>query len=113
MSGGIIMQKKGKIVNIGSSKLDEIIEENNCVIIDLRDEEEYKESHIKGAKNIPYIVFEKQKDVMENDKKIVLYCDSGGTSIYCAKLLAIRGMTVYNLLKGIENYKGKYFNKAR
>lgn len=105
------MQKKGKIINIGSSKLDEIIEENNSIVIDLRDENEYKYGHIRGAKNIPYIVFERQKNYIPVNKKIVLYCDSGGTSIYCAKLLAVKGMTVYNLLKGIEGYKGKYFEK--
>ena len=82
--------------------------ENNCFIIDLREPFEYRKLHIKGAINIPHDVFEKHKDFIFSDKKIVIYCDSGGTSLHCSKMLARGGATVYNLVRGIENYNGKY-----
>lgn len=111
------MQKKGKIINIGTRRLDEIIdsmekysfEADRYEIIDLRDSYEYKRSHIKWAKNING---ENLKMSITNEEKHrVLYCDSGANSMHYAKILASRGMMVYNLLNGFESYKGKYLIK--
>lgn len=53
---------------------------NNFTIVDVRDLEEYKESHIPGAINIPVATFASQSEVLDKKKKIIVYCNSGGRS---------------------------------
>lgn len=102
------MEIRGKIIYIGSHKLDELIEDKSAIIIDLRDEDEFRYAHIKFAINIAPEKLEKEKDLLPNTKKIVIYCDMGATSAMCARTMAKNGFIVYNLVGGIKGYKGKY-----
>jgi len=49
-------------------------------IVDVRDKSEYDQGHIPGAINIPAATFALQSGVLEKDKRIVVYCNSGGRS---------------------------------
>ena len=49
-------------------------------IVDVRDKSEFDEGHIPGAINIPVATFALQSGVLEKDKRIVVYCNSGGRS---------------------------------
>jgi len=49
-------------------------------IVDVRDKSEYDQGHIPGAIHIPVTDFAKQLGVLEKDKRIVVYCNSGGRS---------------------------------
>ena len=69
------------------SKLDEIIEKNNYIIVDVRTEEEYNESHIKNAINIPYDTINENTE-LDKTKTILVYCKSG-----------VRSNKAYNTLK--------------
>lgn len=103
--------KKGKLINICSKVLDELIMIGDLIIIDLRDIEDYNLSHIKGAKNVPFEYFEKSINSIPNYKEIVLYCDMGSTSIICSRILAKKGYVVYNLINGLKNYTGQFLVK--
>ena len=46
----------------------------NAVIVDVRDENTYKTSHIKGAKSVPLPPFEKRAAELPKDKLIITYC---------------------------------------
>lgn len=50
------------------------------VIVDVRDESEYKEGHIPTAINIPVETFAAKSEVLPKEKKIVVYCNTGGRS---------------------------------
>ena len=71
------------------SKLDEIIEKNNYIIVDVRTEEEYNESHIKNAINIPYDTINEYTE-LDKTKTILVYCKSG-----------VRSNKAYNTLKNL------------
>jgi rhodanese-related sulfurtransferase len=45
-----------------------------------RDAAEYDEGHIPVAINIPVEIFASKSDVLDKEKKIVVYCNSGGRS---------------------------------
>lgn len=60
-------------------KLEKIIEENNYTIVDVRTKEEYEESHLKGAINIPYDQIDENIE-LDKDKTILVYCKSGRRS---------------------------------
>ena len=52
----------------------------SLTIVDVRDRSEYDQGHIPGAINIPVSNFALQSGVLEKDKRIIVYCNSGGRS---------------------------------
>jgi rhodanese-related sulfurtransferase len=52
----------------------------DLVIVDVRDESEYREGHIAGAVNIPSETFATRSEILPKEKKIIVYCNSGGRS---------------------------------
>ena len=76
---------------------------NGAIIIDVRTTDEYNESHIANAINIP--VDNINEITYDKDIKIILYCASGVRSAKAAKALVDAGYTnVYNLDGGLINW---------
>lgn len=50
------------------------------VIVDVRDESEFKEGRIPTAINIPVETFALRSEVLPKEKKIIVYCNTGGRS---------------------------------
>ena len=73
-----------------------IMEENDHIIVDVRTKEEYDESHIVNAINIPYDEIAKNVDLDKN-KIIFVYCKSGNRSGIAYNTLTNLGYTVYDL----------------
>ena len=94
---------------INSKDMDGYINNKNALIIDIRDKEIYEKGHIKGAINIPMDDLEMDYSMMPKNMILVLYCESGGTSILAAKELFDIGYVSRALLGGIKEYSGKYF----
>ena len=59
-----------------------LIESGECILIDVRSEEEFKIEHIPGAINIPHDSGDENFTTALPDKnhRILLYCDYGGVS---------------------------------
>lgn len=94
---------------ISKEELQKMIKLNNenLVIIDLRDEDKYKQYHIDKAINYSYELLMKSSffcDKITRDKEIVLYCDRGGRSIYATRKLRNMGYNAASLLGGLDNY---------
>jgi rhodanese-related sulfurtransferase len=49
-------------------------------IVDVRDKSEFDAGHIPGAINIPVTNFAASSGVLEKEKRIIVYCNSGGRS---------------------------------
>ena len=49
-------------------------------LVDVRDLDEFIEGHIPGAINIPVAGFSSSSGVLEKNKQIIVYCNSGGRS---------------------------------
>lgn len=54
--------------------------EQDYVIVDVRNQSAFVEGHIPGAMSIPVDVFALQSEWLSQDKKIVVYCDTGEKS---------------------------------
>ena len=81
------------------------LDDNKYIVIDLRDEEEYKKFHIKNAVNIPFRFitkdqFRKRYGMYRKSKTFVLYCSHGGNSMRAALMLAEMGFKIINLRGG-------------
>lgn len=94
---------------INSKEMDVFIENKNALVIDIREQTDYRSGKIKNSINIPMEELEKNYEQIPRNKIIVLYCESGGTSILAAKELFDMGYVTRALVGGIKAYSGKYF----
>lgn len=77
------------------NKFDELMEDGNYIIVDVRTSDEFNVSHIKGAINIPYDEIDVNK--LSKEKTIFVYCRSGARSKIAFDKLTAMGYEVYDL----------------
>ena len=70
----------------------EMMENQDVVIVDVREENEYKQGHIKDSILIPLsTINENNQNLPDKDQTILVYCRSGNRSAKAAKKLANMG----------------------
>lgn len=81
--------------------------EENCIVLDVREQEEFDSGHIKGAVLIPHTEIEAQAEEKLPDKNatILVYCRSGRRSKIAAEALARLGYTCVKEFGGINDWK--------
>lgn len=75
-------------------------------IIDVREEKDYNDGHIKGAIHTTVDTFEEDMKDFPEDKPFLTYCYSGNRSWTVADKLAQEGHEVYNAWDGTKEYDG-------
>ncbi len=76
--------------------INSIIEKDNYIIVDVRTKEEYEESHIKGAINIPCDEIN-ENIKLDKSKTIMVYCKSGTRSNIAYNTLISLGYDSYDM----------------
>ncbi|MCA6456217.1 MAG: rhodanese-related sulfurtransferase, partial [Chitinophagaceae bacterium] len=108
---GFSMERKGKYVN--AVQMNELLQDPDTIVIDMRNHYEYEVGHFENALEIPSDTFREQLpmavDMMKGneEKNIIMYCTGG---IRCEKASA------YMLHKGFQNVfhlEGGIINYAR
>ncbi|MGA2785263.1 MAG: rhodanese-like domain-containing protein [Candidatus Bathyarchaeia archaeon] len=75
---------------------------SNVLVVDVRTTEEYAQGHLKGAINIPLSDLPLQISGLEQNRPILVYCQTGYRSAQASSILVNAGFTkVYNLEGGI------------
>lgn len=74
----------------------EIMQKNEHIIVDVRTEEEYNETHIENAINIPVDTIN-EKIELDKDKLVFVYCKSGNRSKRASAILENLGYKTYDL----------------
>ena len=74
-------------------------------ILDVREPEEYKAGHIKGAVNIPLDDLRSRLDSLPKDREIIAYCRAGQRAWNATRILAQNGFAVKNLAGGWLTYE--------
>lgn len=84
-----------------------MVNEPDCVILDVRTEEEFAQGHIKGAVLIPDYEIEAKAESMikDKDKLILVYCRSGRRSKLASEKLIGLGYTNVKEFGGIIDWK--------
>ena len=74
--------KKVETTKIKPAELKQLLDAKgqDIVLVDVRDETEFREGHISAAINIPVETFALRSEVLPKEKKIVVYCNTGGRS---------------------------------
>lgn len=84
-------------------------------VIDIREEEEYREWHIQPSTNIPVYnalnsgqvkPLMKSADRLPRHKPVVVYCRVGNTSKFSSQILNKMGFDTYSLIGGIHGWSG-------
>ena len=84
-------------------------ENKDCLVIDVREPDEFASGHIKGAINIPVgqIANRIGSVCKDKDRDIYIYCQSGKRSRTAANKLVKRGYTmVHNVVDGLNAWNG-------
>ena len=82
----LFANKKPKILNDFNPEYSYSLVQKGALLIDVRSEEEFNESHIEGAIHIPHTKISREKDLLvkltegKKEKDIVVYCRSGARS---------------------------------
>ena len=76
--------------------------EPGIIVLDVREQSEFDSGHIEGATLIPVPILEYGLNVLDKEKKIIVYCQSGVRSVTASEILVKNGFHyVYNMLGGI------------
>lgn len=78
------------------TSLEDLMANNEYIIVDVRTKEEYTQSHIKNAINIPYDTIDNTTN-LNKEKLIFVYCKSGKRSKIAYDTLKEMGYNVYDL----------------
>lgn len=104
--GNIIADKLKKYEDIDASAATELMDDDNLIILDVREQKERKAGYIKGDVHIPLSDVKNQLSKLDKNKSILVYCRSGSRSAHIAGLLTRNEYEkVYNLKGGIQAWK--------
>lgn len=84
-----------------------IMNNEDALVLDVRESAEFGKGHIKNAKNIPFASLkDKVKDIAKSkDVAVVAYCNSGAISSKACKILQKEGFSnTHNIAGGINNW---------
>ena len=99
--------KEASYMNITAQEAKKIMDtQEDCVILDVRTQEEFEEKHIPGAVLIPNEVIREQAEQILKDKTqlILVYCRSGRRSKQAAQVLVELGYTNVREFGGILDW---------
>jgi hydroxyacylglutathione hydrolase len=75
-------------------------------ILDVRDQDEWEEGHIKGATHIPYYFLEQRLHELDNTQPMAVTCASGQRSSIACSLLQRHGFTqLFNVIGGMDAWE--------
>lgn len=76
--------------------------DRSCVIIDLREREQYERRHIEGAWNIPYGYLGEAVSMLPKRKRLLFYCERGSMAMEASRRLAALGFETAAAIGGYD-----------
>ena len=103
-------ETKNGYISISQEEAKQIMDEDDsCIIVDVRRQDEYDSGHIPGAVLIPNesIESERPAELPDLDQVILVYCRSGNRSKQASQKLADMGYTKVYEFGGINTWTGE------
>jgi len=93
--------------DVGVSHWDELdnLAKDSYVLLDVRMDEERRQSHIEGSLHIPLNNLRQRLNELPLDKKVIVHCKSGLRSYIAYRILVQNGFTAANLSGGYDLYQ--------
>ena len=79
------------------------------VVIDLRNDRDYRKGHMQGALNLPYEFLDHYIEKLPKNRRYILYCSHGGASMLAGRRMSEQGLDVLSISGGILSYRGRLF----
>ncbi len=91
------------IKTMDAAGLKQALEQEEVIVVDVREPDEYEQNHILGTTLIPLSTVSAEAIPMQAGQKLVLHCRSGARSHHACELLTEQdpSLEVYNLEGGI------------
>lgn len=108
----VVIELKRKVLGFADIKPQEavrLINHEDAVVLDVRDDKEYRSGHILNAVHIPLGLLEERLQELEahKNKPVVVYCRTGQHSAQAGVILRKQGFErVYKLGGGILAWQG-------
>ena len=77
------------------------LEENNDLLVDVREQHEFDDLHIPGSILVPLSEFSERYEELPKDKNIIMQCRSGARSSKTTDILVENGYKAINMAGGI------------
>jgi len=81
-----------------------LIEEQNAVVLDVRNPNEFASGAIPGAVNMPLNLLPMRHAELDKSKPVIVYCVSGARSAQAHQFLASLGYKSVNNVGNIQNF---------
>jgi hydroxyacylglutathione hydrolase len=95
-------------------RLKSALEHDATNLLDVREEYEWKEGHIRGARHLFVGNIKKQREHVPEDKPLAIYCSWGGRATLAASiLLGLGNPNVFVVLGAIRAWKSREFPLER
>ncbi len=93
------------VAKINTDEAKKILSEENCVLLDVRTEEEYSLDKINPSVHLDlFDDFEKKIGNLDKEKKYLVLCRSGNRSRVATSILRDEGFEAYNVEGGILDW---------
>lgn len=91
-----------------------LINQEDALMLDVREDKEYRAGHVINAINIPLGVLEGRLHELDKDKPVVVYCQTGQRAARAASILQRQGFAkVYKMNGGMTAWTGASMPVAR
>ena len=108
-----ISKSEENSTNVEANDIENLLK-NKEFLLDVREEYEYQDGHIKGAINLPLREILEKKDILPKDKDIYVYCRSGHRSADAVNFLKSLGFEkVYNVDGGFIDISFNEYHKDK
>jgi len=102
--GGELRQRLSGVSEVGPVEATRMLNHDNAVMIDMREDKEFREGHIVNAIHLPASKQDNYNGKLEKyrEQPLIVYCRSGQRSVaVCSKLRKQGFEAVYNLKGGV------------
>jgi adenylyltransferase/sulfurtransferase len=108
----LLQQTRSEISEVDATQARELIEAEEPVVVDVREQDEWDEGHIPGAVHIPrgHLESRIERAAPDRARRVLIYCSAGNRSAFAAKTLGELGYDdVVSLAGGFTDWKRNGF----
>jgi len=108
----LLQQTRSEISEVDATQARELVESQEPVVVDVREQDEWDEGHIPGAVHIPrgHLESRIERAAPDRSRQVLVYCSAGNRSAFAAKTLGELGYEdVVSLSGGFTDWKRNGF----
>lgn len=118
----MIAEAQAQVAHLDAEQAREMMQHDDVVVLDVREAHERQQGYIPGSLHVPrgYLEFicdpegPMHNPAVASNKRLILYCGSGGRSALACRTLKEMGFDwVYNLAGGMQGWAGSGYDVER